>query len=88
MTVVASDLWANRFFPGAKLFQGLRVTAGDADWKAGDGPEVVGPIEALVLTLSGRFVALEELRGDGVTTMRRRAAQYPGGTSAHGSTSR
>lgn len=76
MIVVASDLQANRFFPGAKLFQDLRVTANDADWSAGDGPEVAGPIEALVLTLSGRFVALDELHGDGVPTVRHRAAQY------------
>jgi uncharacterized protein (TIGR03083 family) len=75
MIVVASELLANRFFPGAKLFQDLRVTANDADWSAGDGPEVAGPIEALVLTLSGRYVALDELQGDGVATMRHRAAQ-------------
>jgi len=74
MIAVASDLHANRFFPGPKLFQGLRVTASDADWSVGDGPEVAGPIEAVVLSLSGRFVALDELLGDGVPTMRHRAA--------------
>jgi uncharacterized protein (TIGR03083 family) len=74
MIVVASDLHANRFFPGSKLFQDLRITASDAAWSAGDGPEVTGPIEALVLSLSGRFVALNELNGEGVPTMRHRAA--------------
>ncbi len=75
MITVASDLRASRFFPGAKLFQDLRATATDAEWSAGDGPEVAGHIEALVLTLSGRFVALDELQGDGVPTLRKRAAQ-------------
>jgi uncharacterized protein (TIGR03083 family) len=76
MTAVASDLHANRFFPGAKLIQDLRVIANDADWSAGNGPEVAGPIEALVLTLSGRYVTLEELQGDGVATLRHRVAQF------------
>ena len=58
MSPVARDLWTNRFFPGAKLFQGIHAIATDADWSAGDGLEVTGPIEALVLTLAGRFAAL------------------------------
>ena len=63
-----------RFYVGQKLLRGLRVRATDADWTAGDGPEVAGPIQALVLTLSGRMVALDELDGDGLATLRRRVA--------------
>ena len=70
---VAGDLWTNRFFPGPQLFQGIRATAIDADWSAGDGLEVTGPIEALVLTLAGRFAALDQLQGDGMPTLRTRA---------------
>ena len=55
MIPVAGDLWTNRFFPGPKLFQGTRAVATDADWSAGHGMEVAGPIEALVLTLAGRL---------------------------------
>ena len=54
MIPVARDLWTNRFFPGAKLFEGINAIATDADWSAGDGLGVTGPIEALVLTLAGR----------------------------------
>lgn len=73
MIRIASDLRTDRFYAGRKLVRGLRVTATDADWSAGDGPEVAGRIEALVLTLSGRLVALDELHGDGLATLRQRA---------------
>jgi uncharacterized protein (TIGR03083 family) len=78
MIPVAGDLWANRFFPGPKLFQGIRAIATDADWSAGDGLDVTGPIEALVLTLAGRFAALDQLQGDGTTTLRMRADSLRG----------
>jgi uncharacterized protein (TIGR03083 family) len=70
MIPVAGDLWTNRFFPGPKLFQGIRAIATDADWSAGDGLDVTGPIEALVLTLAGRFAAVDQLQGDGTATLR------------------
>ena len=69
---VAEDLWTNRFFPGPKLFEGIRAVATDADWSAGEGSDVTGPIEALVLTLAGRFAGLDQLQGDGMTTLRLR----------------
>jgi uncharacterized protein (TIGR03083 family) len=72
MIPVATDLWTNRFFPGPKLFQGLRAVATDADWSAGHGPDVTGPIEALVLTLAGRFAVLDQLQGAGTATLRMR----------------
>jgi uncharacterized protein (TIGR03083 family) len=73
MILVAGDLWTNRFFPGPKLFQGIRAIATDADWSAGHGLDVTGPIEALILTLAGRLSALDQLQGDGATTLRMRA---------------
>ena len=73
MVSVADDLWSNRFFPGPKLFQGIRAIATDADWSAGDGLDVTGPIKALVLTLAGRFAALDQLKGDGLATLLMRA---------------
>jgi uncharacterized protein (TIGR03083 family) len=73
MVPVARNLWTNRFFPGPRLFQSIRATATDADWSAGDGLDVTGPIEALVLTLSGRFAALDQLQGDGMAIPRTRA---------------
>ena len=53
---------------------GLRFTATDITWTHGDGPEVQGPGEALLLALAGRPVALDELTGDGVDTLRSRVA--------------
>ena len=78
MIPVAADLRTNRFFPGPKLFEGTRATATDADWSAGDGMEVTGPIEALILTLAGRFVALDDLQGDGAAIVRMRAEALRG----------
>jgi uncharacterized protein (TIGR03083 family) len=78
MVPVAWGLWTNRFFPGPKLFQGIRAAATDADWSAGDGLDVTGPIEALVLTLAGRFAALDQLRGEGTPSLRKRVDALSG----------
>jgi uncharacterized protein (TIGR03083 family) len=44
----------------------FRFTATDVDWTAGDGPEVTGPVAALLLLLTGRPAALPHLAGPGV----------------------
>jgi uncharacterized protein (TIGR03083 family) len=44
----------------------FRFTATDVDWAAGGGPEVSGPVEALLLLLTGRPAALQRLSGPGV----------------------
>ncbi len=60
-------------FVGAKgRAKGLRWTATDLEWTWGDGPEVTGSAEALILAASGRGVAIDELSGDGVATLRSR----------------
>jgi len=81
MIPVAGELWTNRFFPGPKLFQGIRAIATDADWSAGKGLDVTGPIEALVLTLAGRFTVLDQLQGDGTTALRMRVDALKGSES-------
>jgi uncharacterized protein (TIGR03083 family) len=73
MVLVAADLWSSRFFPGHKLFAGLRVEATDADWSAGDGPVIRGPIEELILAMSGRRGGLNRLDGEGIASVRERA---------------
>ena len=78
MFPVATDLWTNRFFPGPKLFQGLQAVATDAAWSAGNGPDVTGPIEVIVLTLAGRFPALDQLQGEGTATLRTRIDAHRG----------
>lgn len=49
-----------------KKFRGLRFVATDVAWAAGTGPEVRGPIAALLMTLAGRGAALEQLDGEGI----------------------
>ena len=41
-------------------------------WRHGDGPLVTGPILALVMAMTGRKVALDDVSGDGVTVLRGR----------------
>ncbi|MGJ5894086.1 hypothetical protein DF268_06740 [Streptomyces sp. V2] len=62
-------------FGGAKeRVAALRLTATDADVSIGDGPEVTGPALSLLLALSGRRVALDDLhgRGDAMSLLARR----------------
>ena len=48
----------------------FRFTATDVDWAAGDGPEVRGPVDALLLLLTGRPAALPQLSGAGADLLR------------------
>jgi uncharacterized protein (TIGR03083 family) len=62
----------DRFLGGRSLSGGIRFRATDAEWTAGDGPEVAGPAEALLLTMTRRFAALDELDGEGLPTLKAR----------------
>lgn len=53
---------------------GLRLQASDADWATGDGPQVSGPLLALVMAMTGRPAALAHLTGPGVDTLASRSA--------------
>ncbi|WP_299052331.1 maleylpyruvate isomerase family mycothiol-dependent enzyme [uncultured Nocardioides sp.] len=59
-------------FVGRGHLRGLRLVATDQAWTHGDGQELRGPSEALVMTLTGRAVALDDLAGPGVDALRRR----------------
>ena len=52
-------------FGAKKRIAGLKLTATDVDWSHGNGPEVTGPAEALVMMMAGRLVALDDLSGEG-----------------------
>jgi hypothetical protein len=57
-------------FGGAKeLTARVRLTATDADLSIGDRPEVSGTALALLLAISGRRVALDDLSGPGAATL-------------------
>jgi uncharacterized protein (TIGR03083 family) len=67
------------FFKGSNLLigakrriAGLSLKASDADWSAGVGPEVTGPMLSLVMAMTGRSAALDDLSGDGLGSMRGR----------------
>jgi uncharacterized protein (TIGR03083 family) len=56
---------------GSRL-RGLRVEATDTGWSHGDGPVVRGDAQAVLLAISGRAAALDEVTGDGVPVLRAR----------------
>lgn len=67
------------FFKGSNLLigskrriSGLTLRATDAEWSHGTGPEVSGPILSLVMAMTGRKVAADDLTGAGVATLRSR----------------
>jgi len=55
-----------------RRFEGLALRATDQDWAWGSGQDVTGPSEALAMAMTGRVVALADLGGSGVATLRRR----------------
>lgn len=70
----ASRVWGDRHSRKAKVFQSLpyeghRLTATDTDWSVGEGPEIRGPVLALLLLLTGRPVVLPQLEGEGATAL-------------------
>jgi len=52
--------------------KGLHLQATDVNWQHGSGPEVEGTGEALLMAMTGRRVALDELTGPGLVTMAER----------------
>jgi len=56
----------------SRIARSFRLTATDTTWSAGNGPEVRGPMAALLLVITGRRVALSELTGPGVAELGRR----------------
>ena len=63
---------SNLLIGGKKRIAGLMLQATDTDWSAGTGPVVSGPILSLLLAVTGRRAALDDLSGEGVATLRSR----------------
>lgn len=55
-----------------RRIEGLSLHATDANWSHGTGPDVSGPMIALLMAMTGRKAVAEELSGDGVATLRGR----------------
>ena len=66
----ADRIWTMGWpFWARRRLRGVRLQATDVQWSVGDGPEVRGPVAALLLLLTGRPAALPRLTGDGVPTL-------------------
>jgi uncharacterized protein (TIGR03083 family) len=79
--VKAADFYkgSNLIVGAKKRIAGLRLRATDADWSAGDGPEVTGPAISLLLAMTGRAAALKDLSGEGLNTLAARmSGSQPG----------
>jgi hypothetical protein len=50
-------------------FQRYRLTATDAQWSVGAGPEIRGPILTILMVLTGRLVCLPQLSGKGAAEL-------------------
>ncbi len=60
---------SNLILGGKKRASGVTLQATDADWSAGEGPEVKGPAASLLLAITGRKAALGDLSGEGVAVL-------------------
>ncbi len=69
--VALADSWkkSNLLIGAKRRIGGVRLRATDADWSWGDGPEVSGPMIALVLAMGGRKGAHAQLTGEGVAVL-------------------
>jgi uncharacterized protein (TIGR03083 family) len=56
----------------APRIKGLTLAATDLDWTTGEGPEVNGPAESLLMAMAGRRGITPELTGPGVATLTKR----------------
>jgi uncharacterized protein (TIGR03083 family) len=57
---------SNLLIGAKKRIAGFTLRATDMEWSTGAGPEVIGPMPALVSAMTGRKPALADLKGDGV----------------------
>jgi uncharacterized protein (TIGR03083 family) len=72
--VAVADNWkkTNILIGSKRRISGLSLRASDASWTNGDGPEVVGPLQSIVLAMTGRKQALADLSGEGVAVLQSR----------------
>jgi uncharacterized protein (TIGR03083 family) len=70
-TALDFSTWAPRILGGLRA-RGLRLVATDVDWTHGNGPEVRGSGEALLMAMAGRSAALDDLDGPGKSKLAQR----------------
>ncbi|MGH9007780.1 MAG: maleylpyruvate isomerase family mycothiol-dependent enzyme [Acidimicrobiales bacterium] len=70
LTSAADFYKSSNLLIGAKTrIAGLTLRATDVDWSTGSGPEVSGPLIALVLAMCGRSATSGDLSGEGAATL-------------------
>jgi uncharacterized protein (TIGR03083 family) len=69
--IALADSWkkSNLLIGAKRRIAGLRLRATDANWVHGDGPEVAGPLTSLLLAMTGRKGAHDDLSGEGLTVL-------------------
>jgi uncharacterized protein (TIGR03083 family) len=69
--VTVADAWkkTNLLIGSKRRIEGLRLTATDATWTHGDGPDVRGSLQSLVLVMTGRGQAMGDLSGEGAAIL-------------------
>lgn len=73
LRAMADATCTRRLSTGAlERIRGVRLVATDIEWSSGEGPEVRGPAEALIMAAHGRRAALEDLQGEGLELLRAR----------------
>jgi uncharacterized protein (TIGR03083 family) len=63
---------SNLLIGSKKRIDGLTLTATDTDWSTGNGPEITGPMLALLLALTGRAGVVAQLGGPGLPALKER----------------
>jgi uncharacterized protein (TIGR03083 family) len=83
VVAVADFYKGSNLIVGAKRrITGLRLVATDSSWRHGDGPEVSGPLLALLQAMTGRPAGVAALTGEGVATLAQRMPQTGHGAAA------
>jgi uncharacterized protein (TIGR03083 family) len=68
---------SNTLIGSKKRVAGLALKATDDKWQHGEGEAVEGPLLSLLLAMTGRAAACDDLVGTGVPTLRSRCVQAP-----------
>jgi uncharacterized protein (TIGR03083 family) len=68
---------SNALIGAKKRIAGLALCATDHDWRHGQGETVEGPLLSLLLAMTGRSAACDDLVGAGAQTLRSRCAPGP-----------
>jgi uncharacterized protein (TIGR03083 family) len=69
--VAVANNWkkSNLLIGSKRRIAGVHLQATDVNWSHGSGPVVSGPLQSLVLAMTGRKGALPDLNGDGVAVL-------------------